>query len=242
MGSHAEVFYSGPKIQGMTMNEDPERALRGRGRPKHEPTTELRARVAELVRLAADVTTIAGKIGISEKTLRLHYSDELEIERPQMGFGFVDDPLGAAPAKDRRKGGRPPHKPTKNSRNRVEVLVASGMYAFQIAAVLDISEPTLREHYSHELLVGGARKRAEMLEAMFSSGLGGNASSMKAWLTISQEVNTDAPAAPAAPERDQPKLGKKEQEMADAQHPDTGSTLGALMARRHGMDGSGVKH
>lgn len=208
-----------------------------RGRPPHVPTPESRARVAELVALDADIVTIAAEIGIAEPTLRLHYPEEL-AKSPQMGFGFVEDDLGLAPERG-KNGGRPPHVPTDSTRRRVEILSAAGQYPWQIAAALGISEPTLKLHYPREIMFGPSKKKAEMIEAVFDAGMSGKVAAQKAFIELCQENGADPlggrqPAPDPAP-APAPKLGKKAQEMADAQHPDGDTTLGALMRERLGM-------
>lgn len=180
---------------------------RGPGRPPHEPTPETRALVLELVAKAADIATIAEKIGISEPTLHARYADELRDARPQQNFPFADF---EQPRSDRVKrphaGGRSAHVPTDEMREHVEILVASGMKVWQIAKALGISEPTLNEHYPDELDAGREKKRAEMLFAQFRAGKEGNVAAMKAWLGGNHAVG----AAP--PKQDAPsgRLGKKE--------------------------------
>ena len=49
-----------------------------RGRPEHEPTAEKRLRVAVLRAINQTHTEIAAALGISEPTLRRHYSAELK--------------------------------------------------------------------------------------------------------------------------------------------------------------------
>lgn len=51
---------------------------RGRGRPKHEPTDELRAKVEAWAAVLVPRERIARMVGISENSLRKHYAPELE--------------------------------------------------------------------------------------------------------------------------------------------------------------------
>lgn len=110
---------------------------------------------------------------------------------------------------DAAPGGRPPHQPTAELRDRVEILLASGMPAFRVAAAIGISVPTLRVHYADELLHARARREAQVKEALFRAALGGNVSAQKAWLAIPHELEAPPVERPVA---DRPaKLGKKEQ-------------------------------
>jgi len=218
--------------------DEAEKAPRGRGRPPHEPTAPQRAKVEELARLDADVATIAEAIGVSEPTLRQYYAAELVTGRPQLGFGFVAEDLGEAPARELTRGGRPPHEPSDQTRNRVEILAAASMFDWQIAAALGITVPTLKLHYDQELLFGASRKKSEMIEAMFDAGKAGKVAAQKAYIAMCQELGDErGGAAQPAEAPKEPKLGKKEQQLAEAREPDRGSTLGALMAQRLGHPG-----
>lgn len=59
-------------------------------------------------------------------------------------FGWDDD----APPKGR---GRPAHTPTPESRNKIMLLMAIGRSTAEMAAALNITEPTLRKYYFSEL-------------------------------------------------------------------------------------------
>ena len=52
--------------------------------------------------------------------------------------------------------GRPPHEPTKVTRNTVEILVAAGLTQGEIAQKMGMDRKTLVRHYEHELNVGWA--------------------------------------------------------------------------------------
>ena len=51
---------------------------KGPGRPAHQPTDKTRAEVRALSSFGQPQTDIAGYVGISDKTLREHYRDELD--------------------------------------------------------------------------------------------------------------------------------------------------------------------
>ena len=52
---------------------------------------------------------------------------------------------------EKKKNGRPSHKPTAEQRKLVTDLVLAGMPQKEIAEVLDIGHMTLKEHYKDEL-------------------------------------------------------------------------------------------
>ncbi len=196
------------------------------GRPAHEPSAATRQRVVTLVQAGEKVRDIAQALGLSAPTLRAHYAEELKAPRPQINFPFAaDTPSIKRPAMP--GAGRPPHVATDETRRRVEILVAGGMNAWQIAAALEVSEPTLRLHYDQELASGRSKRRAEMLEALFKAGVeGGNVSAQKAWLQMAVELDEVPPAMP--PERDMP-MGKKERQAIAAQTAHEGTEWAKLL-------------
>ena len=139
------------------------------------------------------------------------------------------------------KRGRPEHVPTLQSRNKVIMLLALGWSNERIAKALYITSPTLRKNYGREL-----KLRAEQRDRLTA------AVAMRLWQGI-QEGNVAAirefnaflerndlmiygQSEPPQPKDDRPpKMGKKEQAIVDALKPDTGSTLGELMAKRQGQ-------
>jgi DNA-binding CsgD family transcriptional regulator len=194
-----------------------------RGRPPHQPSDDSRALVREMVAAGRTVDDIALAVGISEPTLRAHYPQELATPRPQITFPFAATPTAPQPARDR--AGRPPHVPDADSRRRVEVLVAAGMPQWQIAAAIEVSEPTLREHYAQELETGGARKRAELLVSLFDAGTAGNVSAVRAFLAQPVALNDPPPPPPPKPDP----LGKKEAAQLAALSAESGTDWAHLL-------------
>lgn len=84
------------------------------------------------------------------------------------------------PADERR--GRPKHQPTENSRTVVSVLASMHKRVGEIAAALNISEPTLRKRYRHELDHGRDQIRAEVKFRLMEQVRGGNVSAMNLML------------------------------------------------------------
>ncbi|KQX35324.1 hypothetical protein ASD04_14885 [Devosia sp. Root436] len=87
-----------------------------------------------------------------------------------------------------------------------------------VATALGISAPTLRKHFSHELDVGTAKTRAELLLALHQSAMAGNVSAQKKALELVTasaagerlKDRETAPAASAATPASALKRGKKE--------------------------------
>jgi hypothetical protein len=127
------------------------------------------------------------------------------------------------------KRGRPLFKPTPKQRRVVEQMVSVGESKATIARALRVDEDTLGKHFADELLNGRARRRLEVTDLLFANARKGNVSAQKHLenLTAAAASIPDPVQQPRAP-----KLGKKEQALADAQNPDPNSTLGELIAKR----------
>lgn len=93
-------------------------------------------------------------------------------------FDLFGNPYVAKPT----KRGRPKHEVSKKTRNRVSMLVALGWTNPRIAAVLDITLPTLHKYYFYELgQRDGARDKLEMrrLELAWELSEKGNVGAFK---------------------------------------------------------------
>lgn len=132
------------------------------------------------------------------------------------------------------KRGRPPFRVTRTLQRKVEELVSCGMSQDDVARVIGCSIPTLEKHFPDELKTGRARKRAEVIALLFKSARSGNVSAQKKLedMTGVASIGRAPIIGTAAAE---PKRGKKEQAMADAQRPDQTTPLGQLMAKRSGL-------
>jgi transposase-like protein len=114
--------------------------------------------------------------------------------------------------------GRPEFQPTAELRDKVELLRACGMSVEDIARAIGIARTTLEKHFSEELQMGPARKRAEFMGWLTESAKKGNVSAQKKLIEL-----VDAKAA--REEREEfldaasvkTKVGKKEQAAIDAQ-------------------------
>jgi len=133
--------------------------------------------------------------------------------------------------------GRPEHVATQQNRNRVSMLVALGWSNKRIASALFVTLPTLRKHYFSELKfrdVARDRLNATMATKLWELFMDGNVAAGKEFRSFLEQNDLmlyGQAAAPSKPEKP-PRLGKKEAAALAAENPDTGSTLGELMARR----------
>lgn len=135
--------------------------------------------------------------------------------------------------------GRPQHVATQENRNKVNMLLAFGWNNERIAKALSITPPTLRKNYFRELKFRDeARDRldARLAVLLWSQVESGNVAAMKEFRKLVEHNDLMLYGQKIAPEQKakEPKLGKKEQMLVAAREPDTGTTLGDLMARRQG--------
>ncbi|KKC24969.1 hypothetical protein WP12_17030 [Sphingomonas sp. SRS2] len=77
-GSHLEIFFVGAEFFDLLGDPIPPEHV-GRGRPPHVVTDEKRFKVMLLLALEKTEAEVAAAIGISDKTLRKHYSRQLKV-------------------------------------------------------------------------------------------------------------------------------------------------------------------
>lgn len=65
------------------------------------------------------------------------------------------------------RGGRPKYTPTEKERSQCKALAAMGVPHTDIALVLQISAPTLRRHFRHELDTGMVEANAKVAQSLF---------------------------------------------------------------------------
>jgi len=134
--------------------------------------------------------------------------------------------------------GRPPYEATERDRNKIKLLLALGWTIPRLANAIDVSPATVKRHFRAELKVRDAmrdRLEARRIElAMEQANLGNIAALKELGKMIERNDMMNTHLAHHAPEKPakEPKLGKKEQALLRAKAPDTGTTLGDLMAQR----------
>ncbi|TIW43744.1 MAG: hypothetical protein E5V72_17010 [Mesorhizobium sp.] len=131
------------------------------------------------------------------------------------------------------KRGRPQHVATAANRNKVNMLLALGWNNERIARALSITPPTLRKNYFRELKFRDEARTAMLFWTQFEGGSSAAGKAFRKFVEQNDLMLYGQTSRPQAEEK-APKLGKKEQALVDARQPDTGSTLGDLMARRQG--------
>ena len=65
------------------------------------------------------------------------------------------------------KMGRPAYEPTERDRAQVKMLAAMGVPDYDIAKVMQMSGPTLRKHFFHELESGHIEANAQVAQSLY---------------------------------------------------------------------------
>lgn len=81
------------------------------------------------------------------------------------------------------KRGKPPHRPTAESRKEVVALASFGVRQDQIALYLGLDAKTIRKHYRSELDTSMIRTNAKMARRLYSAAMEeGSVPAMIFWL------------------------------------------------------------
>lgn len=67
----------------------------------------------------------------------------------------------------KRKPGRPAYEPDDKDRAQVSMLAAMGIPDFDIAKVMQLSGPTLRKYFAHELEIGHIHASAKVAQSLY---------------------------------------------------------------------------
>lgn len=120
------------------------------------------------------------------------------------------------------KPGRPAYQPTEKDRAQVRMLSGMGVPDYDIAKVMQISAPTLRKYFAHELEVGHIEANAQVARSLYKQAtdpVKPNVTAAIFWL------KTRARWTEAQPDD----VGKKEQVAAIAQTAQQGTTWDGLL-------------
>lgn len=107
-------------------------------------------------------------------------------------------------SQEANKGGRPPHVPDSDTRNRVYELSKVGTRYEDIATLIGISNDTMKKYYKEELDKGRIEANAIIAGTLFEQAKEGNTSAAIFWLktrarwkeTTTHEVGGDPDGAP----------------------------------------------
>ncbi len=98
-------------------------------------------------------------------------ADDISMDS-SLSIDMIKQPESLETSKD--KGGRPPHLPTSDTRNKVFMLSSVGTRHEDIATVLNISADTLTKYYKEELDKGRIEANASVAETLFKQAKEGN--------------------------------------------------------------------
>ena len=104
--------------------------------------------------------------------------NDISMDNPSTDM--IEQPESLETIKD--KGGRPPHLPNGDTRNKVYTLSTVGTRHEDIASVLSISHDTLVKYYKEELDKGRIEANASVAETLFKQAKEGNTTAMIFWL------------------------------------------------------------
>jgi len=79
-----------------------------------------------------------------------------------------------------------PHKPTDDLRRQIEQASGLGLPHDQVAALVGISNETLRKYYGPELAVGKAKASAQVAKTLFNKAVQGGDTTAMIWWTKAQ--------------------------------------------------------
>ena len=102
----------------------------------------------------------------------------------------------------KRKGGRPVHTPTDESRALVKAHMILGTPHERISKILGINRSTLSKYYKDELENGRDQANAEVAASLYNKAIGGDTTAMIFWMKTRarwREVHKDEEETKAQP-------------------------------------------
>jgi len=81
------------------------------------------------------------------------------------------------------------HKPDDKTRRAVEQMAAVGIPQLDIAAILDITDKTLRKHYAKELATATSRANANIGGMLYKKAMDGDLTAMIFWMKTRAKWN-----------------------------------------------------
>lgn len=139
----------------------------------------------------------------------------------------------AAPRRDRP--GRPEFLVSQEMRDKVRMLIGSGMEAADVAIVMGCVKQTLYKYFPDEIRHARVIMKAEALELVWKQARDGSSPMIRRAVELTSVPQTREALLTnrgVEPEPKPEKIGKKEAQRLAAAHPDESDPLGALMAQR----------
>lgn len=170
------------------------------GRPSFKPTADQVAKVAQWIEAKVSIEEMARRLTLAPKTFRKHFAEQLGISPVITDRTKPGDPVAAV---------RSAFRPTAEQRELALILAGAQLSKSEIARKMGITPDELEEHFQDELVQGPVKCKADILQAMFYAGKGGNVAAAKVYLVFNGQSAPDNPDHPI----DQPAalglLGKK---------------------------------
>jgi hypothetical protein len=127
--------------------------------------------------------------------------------------------------KEKKPMGRPAYEPSEKDKAQVSALTAMGIPDYDIAKVMQISEPTLRKYYFRELEIGHISANSKVAQTLYKTATDpSNPKSVTAaifWLKARAGWKEDSGMAA---------MGKKEIQHEEAKTNHKGTEWGDLLA------------
>lgn len=135
----------------------------------------------------------------------------------------------AKKAAPKRKGGRPRHQPTQESRQMVEVLSGFAIPQDKIAEAVRVDRKTLLKHYADEIARGSAVVEAKLVGNLLRLASGSDGTALKAIMFALQCRFGWSQYVPRQEQPNPTPLGKKEAAAILAQTAHEDSDWGGLV-------------
>lgn len=137
--------------------------------------------------------------------------------------------------KRRPRAGRPEFEVTQAMRDKVRMLIGSGMDAADVAVVMGCVKQTLYKYFPDEIRHARVVMRAEAIELAWREARDGSSPMIRKVMDMAAVPHTREAFLPdgkvPAPVKAE-RIGKKQALKDAALNPDTTTTLGALLAER----------
>lgn len=159
-------------------------------RPSFKPTDQQRAQVVEWVKAKVSIEEMARRLVLAPKTFRKHFAAELGIS-PSDRVNTEQQTVLPQRADAFR--------PTSEQRDVALILAGAQLSLPEIARKMGLDVEVLKEHFAAELVEGPVKCKADILQAMFYAGKGGNVAAAKVYLVFNgqsqPEEQVEQPAA-----------------------------------------------
>lgn len=189
------------------------------GRPSKQPTDEQRTQVRQWVKAEVSIEEMARRVEFAPKTFRKHFAAELGLSPPER---VITEAISPPPRADA-------FRPTAEQREVALILAGAQLSRAEIARKMGIAVEVLEEHFADELAQGPVKCKADILQAMFHAGKGGNVAAAKVYLVFNGQGAPDEKPADGEQPAAIGLLGKKAAAAVGAQTAQAGTPWETLV-------------